>query len=91
MIDIITSRFKKRGQAVFNIFSYLICIAVCSLVTWQSGIRAWEYIFKKVGQYTVIMNIYFWPFMTLMAISFAWVTVIFILDLIQTIKQVAKR
>jgi TRAP-type C4-dicarboxylate transport system permease small subunit len=91
LIDIITSRFKERGQAVFNIFSYLICIAICSLITWQGGIRAWAYIFKKVGQYTVIMHILFWPFMMLMAISFAWVTVIFILDLIQAIKKVVKR
>jgi TRAP-type C4-dicarboxylate transport system permease small subunit len=91
MIDIITSRFSQRGQAVFNIFSYTICIVICGLITWQGGIRAWLYIFKKTGQYTVIMQIIYWPFMLLMAVSFAWVTVIFILDLIQAIKKVVKR
>jgi TRAP-type C4-dicarboxylate transport system permease small subunit len=90
MIDIITSRFSQRGQAVFSIFSYIICIVICSLVTWQGGIRAWEYIFKKTGGYTSILHIIYWPFMMLMAVSFAWVTVIFILDLIQSIKKAMK-
>jgi len=91
MIDIVTSRFSERGQAIFSIFSYIICIVICSLITWQGGIRAWEYIFKTTGGYTALLHIIYWPFLMLMAVSFAWVTVIFILDLIQAIKVVAKQ
>lgn len=90
MIDIFTSRLKPRGQSILNILSYIICILICVLVTWRGGLRAWEYVFKETGGYTAILHIIYWPFMMLMAISFAWVTVVFVLDLIDEIKKVIK-
>jgi len=91
MIDIVTKRFSPRGQAIMNIISYLISIGVCALVTWQVSLRMWDYLHKTLGGRTINLGIVFWPFMLIMALCFAWVTVIFCLDLYHAFKEVIKR
>jgi TRAP-type C4-dicarboxylate transport system permease small subunit len=91
MIDIVVRRFNPRGQAVMNIISYLISIGVCAIVTWQVSLRMWDYLHKQLGGETVTLGIIYWPFMLLMALCFAWVTVIFCMDLYRSFKEVFKR
>jgi TRAP-type C4-dicarboxylate transport system permease small subunit len=91
MIDIVTKRLSPRGQAMMNIFSYLISISMCAIVTWQVSLRMWDYLFKQLGGKTVTLGIIFWPFMGLMALCFAWVTAIFCLDLYRSVREVIKR
>ena len=90
-IDIITKRLSPRGQAVLNIISYLIAIGVCGLVVWQTSMRMYDYLFKQLGGKTITLGIVLWPFMLLMTICFAWVTVIFCIDLFHSFKEVFKR
>jgi C4-dicarboxylate transporter DctQ subunit len=91
MIDVVTKRFSPRGQAVMNIISYLISIGVCAIVTWQISLRMWDYLFRQLGGKTVTLGIIYWPFMLLMALCFAWVTVIFCIDLYRSFREVIKR
>jgi hypothetical protein len=40
---------------------------------------------------TITLKIPLWPFMLLMAISFAWVAIIFVIDLYNSFREVLKR
>jgi TRAP-type C4-dicarboxylate transport system permease small subunit len=91
MIDIIIKRFSPRGQAVMNIISYLISIGVCAIVAWQVSLRMWHYLHNQLGGRTIQLGIIYWPFLLIMALCFAWVTVIFCIDFYHTIKEVFKR
>ena len=90
-IDIIPNRFGRRGKAIFHICSYVISIVLCIIVTWQVSMRTHDYMIKLIGGETIILGLRLWPFMLLMTICFAWVTFIFILDLINAIGEVFKR
>ena len=89
-IDIVTSRFTRRGRAILNICSYLMSIAVCVIITWQVFLRSNDYMNKTLGGETIILGIRLWPFMFLMGVCFTWVTFIFILDLINAFREVFK-
>jgi len=88
MIDIITKRLSRRGQAVMNSISYLIAIGVSVIVAWQVLLRMWDYMHRQLGGETVTLGIPLWPFMGLMSLCFAWVTAIFCLDLFKALKEV---
>jgi TRAP-type C4-dicarboxylate transport system permease small subunit len=91
MIDVIINRFSPRVQALLNIISLIMSAVICVLIVWQGWLRAWDYAFKELGGTSNTLHIPFWPFMFLMAVSFAWVTVIFLIDLVQSFKKVFKR
>jgi TRAP-type C4-dicarboxylate transport system permease small subunit len=90
-IDIVPNRFSSRGKAILNIFSYSMSIVLCAIIVWQLSLRTYDYMFKTLGGKTITLQIMLWPFMLLMDICFAWVAVIYILDLINTFKEVFKR
>ncbi len=91
MIDVVTKRLSPRWQAILNVISYLISIAVCATVVWQVSLRMWDYMHKQLGGETITLGIILWPFMLLMAVCFAWVTVIFCIDLYHAFREVLKR
>ena len=91
MIDIVTKRLPPRGQAILNVISYLISIAVCGLVVWQVSLRMHDYMLKQLGGKTLSLGIVLWPFMLLMVMCFTWVTVIFCIDLYHAFREVLKR
>ena len=41
IVDIATSRMSPRHQTFFNILSYIICLFIFCIITWQTGVRAW--------------------------------------------------
>ncbi len=90
-IDVVIGRFPRRVRAGFNIFAYLFCIVSTGILTWRSAVMTEEYMFIERGGLTHTLLIPYWPFMLAMAIGFAWLTVIFIVDLVRSIMEVAKR
>jgi TRAP-type C4-dicarboxylate transport system permease small subunit len=40
-VDIFTSRFTERGQAVLGLLSHSISLLIFALISWQGGLRAW--------------------------------------------------
>jgi TRAP-type C4-dicarboxylate transport system permease small subunit len=91
MIDVIINRFSPRVQALLNIISLIMSAVICVLIVWQGWLRAWDYAFKELGGTSNTLHIPFWPFMFLMSISFAWVAVIFIIDIVQAFQRGIKR
>lgn len=89
-IGIIMDRFSPRGQAAFDIFAYILCIAASGIISWQASLRMYTYIFKQLGGRTAILAMPIWPFMLVMVIGFVWLTVILIIHLVTSIKEVSK-
>jgi TRAP-type C4-dicarboxylate transport system permease small subunit len=90
-ISVITDHFSPRGQSIMYIFAYIICIAASVIICWQGSLMMQEFMFKQLGGVTSILAIPFWPFMLVMILGFAWVTVIFLIDLFNTFVEVFKR
>jgi TRAP-type C4-dicarboxylate transport system permease small subunit len=90
-IDIIPNRLGPRGKAVLNIFSYFMSISLCSIICWQTSLRVLDYMSKGHGGSTVTLHIILWPFMLLMDICFLWVGIVYVLDLINSFKELFKR
>jgi TRAP-type C4-dicarboxylate transport system permease small subunit len=90
-ISILFDRFSRRGQAAIDVFAYLVCVAAGVIITWQGSLRMYTYIFKQLGGRTAIVSLPLWPFMGVMVIGFAWLTVIMIIQLVTSIKEVMKR
>jgi TRAP-type C4-dicarboxylate transport system permease small subunit len=89
-ITILYERFSRRGQAIIDICAYVMCIAASALITWQGSLRMVDYIFKELGGRTAILSLPLWPFMGVMVISFTWLTVVLIINLVNSIKEVTR-
>jgi TRAP-type C4-dicarboxylate transport system permease small subunit len=90
-INLISDRLSPKGRAGLFILSYLICLAGCSLVTWQGWLRAWHYMHKTVGGETITLGITLWPFMVIFTIGFFWLALILLIDIYDLIVEVRKR
>jgi TRAP-type C4-dicarboxylate transport system permease small subunit len=90
-IDILLNRLNKRGQTILNILSFLMSIAVCIIISSQLLSRTFDYMSVGLKGLTITLKIPLWPFMLLMAISFAWVAIIFVIDLYNSFREVLKR
>ena len=90
-INLISDRLKPRVRAGVFIFSYLMCIVASALITWQGWIRMLTYAHKTVGGETITLGITIWPFMLIFTLGFFWVTVIFAIDIYDSIVEVLKR
>jgi TRAP-type C4-dicarboxylate transport system permease small subunit len=90
-ITLISDRLKPRVRAGIFIFSYLICIAASALITWQGWLRMLTYSHKTVGGETITLGITIWPFMLIFTLGFFWVTVIFAIDIYDSVVEVFKR
>jgi TRAP-type transport system small permease protein len=90
-ISIVIDRLSSRGRAAVDVISYLICVVASGIISWQSSLRMYEYIFRELGGRTAILAMPIWPFMLVMVIGFVWLTVIFVILLISSVKEVLKR
>ena len=90
-IDILPKRLSRRGRAILEIFSYLISVGVCALISWQGALMTYDYMFTTLGSVTGILRIKYWPFMLIMVLGFFWVLIVFILDLIRSFKEAVGR
>ena len=90
-IDIFTNRFSRRGQSILNIFSYLMSVAVSVIITWRGLVMMNQYRTETLGSTSATLGIILWPFMLIMSLGFAWVAVIFLIDLYHSFVEVFKR
>ena len=88
-IDILVNRLSPKGQTIITAISYFMSIIVGALVAWQGSLMMVEYMFK-VGGKTEVLGMVLWPFMLIMVIGFAWVTVIFIIDFYKSVAEALK-
>ena len=91
-ITVISDLLSARAQAVIFMVAYIVGAVTTGIVCWQGMIRAWDYFLKSVegrlGAVLVTTHLPYWPFMTLLAIGFGWVCIIFIIDAFLAAKEV---
>ena len=90
-IDVLYNRLGRKGQVTLDIVSYLLSAAVCIIITWQASLMASDFMFKQLGTTTGTLGVLIWPFMLIMTMGFAWVTIIFIIDLVNSFIEMVKR
>lgn len=87
-IGVITDRFSPRKQAAFYVLAYLVCSVAGGLIAWRGWIRGFQYFFMGIGSTTVTLHMPYWPFMMMLAIGFSWVTIIWLADLVKSLREV---
>jgi TRAP-type C4-dicarboxylate transport system permease small subunit len=90
-ITIFSDRFSSRGQAIIDVFAYLMGIASVAIISWEAFFRMYKYMFMTLGSTTSILAMPIWPFMLVMLIGFIWFLAILIIQLVYSVKEVIKR
>jgi TRAP-type C4-dicarboxylate transport system permease small subunit len=90
-IDVLSKRLKPRGQAILNIFSYSISVAVTVIICWQGTKMMLNYMSLDLGGRTAILSLIIWPFWLIITLGLALVTVVFCIDLYQSLVRAFKK
>jgi TRAP-type transport system small permease protein len=88
-VDILLNRFPPRGQAFMNVLSYLMGAVGFALITWQVSIMAKNYMVH--GYVTDTLNQPIFPYMIGLVIGAGLITLVLLLDLIESIAEVLKK
>ncbi len=84
-VDIITSHYSKRWKKITNGISYLVTAVFFALAAWQTelwGTNVWH-----TGERSETLRIIFFPFVYVVALGFAFLAFILILDFITLFKK----
>ncbi len=89
-VELVTSRFSPRAQAVNDAVVYLICLGLGVLLAWQAvaGGRL-QQINNVVASDVVRIPLY--PFYYVLALGFATLCLVFILDVVDSLRRAVKR
>jgi TRAP-type transport system small permease protein len=92
-IDILIDRVPPRAHLVFDIFNYLISVGIYSLMTRQIFIIVQRYILHlQTGTSTSeILHIPWTPFLIIMGLGFAILSLVMLSDMVIAIVKVVKR
>jgi TRAP-type transport system small permease protein len=92
-IDILIDRVPRRARLGFDIFNYLFSLGIYVLITRQIFIIVQRYInHLQTGTSTSeILHIPWTPFLIIMGLGFAILSLVMLSDMILTIVKVAKR
>lgn len=85
-VDLVLQYVSKKANQWFDVFTYAFDFILYVFVTWQ----AWQYAFqqKASGLTSVILYIPVYPFVFVLTVSMALVTLVFIRDLLESIEKV---
>ncbi|WP_428911554.1 TRAP transporter small permease [Niallia sp. Krafla_26] len=80
-IEVATDKLPNKAKQGLDFIGYLIGLVICAIVTWQSGLAAWESI--KIMEYaTGIVHIPLWPAKVIIAIGMASLTTRMVWDIL---------
>jgi len=84
-VDIITSHYSKPWQKITNGINYLVTAVFFALAAWQTevwGTNVWH-----TGERSETLRIIFFPFVYVVALGFAFLAFILILDFFSLFKK----
>jgi len=84
-IDLIVSRLPQKAQAIIDSITGLLSIVICGLLAWQT----WVYgmgLFRS-GETTATLQLPFYPLVLGCAICCVILTIVFILEFIESISE----
>ena len=80
-VEVATSWLPQRAQLALDIFAYFIGLVMFSLITWQSGIYAWDAFVTK--EYTWgLLQLPLWPAKSFVTIGCAFLAIQYLADII---------
>jgi len=88
-VEVLTSRFSPKGQAVFNCITYFFSFLFFSLVTWQSIIYI-KLIFKS-NLVSAVLLVPTFPFVAALALGSLVFTLVLLKDFLEYLSQLVTR
>lgn len=88
-VEIMTSRLRKRSQAIFQSFAWLISFLMVAIITWHSFLFAIS--MHHAGEYTGTVKIPLAPFTFVMAIAFALFTMVLLVDFLNSLPEIRRK
>ena len=85
-IDIVTMKLSNKVKVYFDLFGLVIGIMLSALITWQSGMVAFESV-RDLEYASGIIPVPVWPAKIVMACSFFFLTTRLILDAVTSGKS----
>jgi TRAP-type C4-dicarboxylate transport system permease small subunit len=90
-ISIFVERFPRRARAALNSLAYIIGLAGFSLVSWRMFLLAARYLSLSRGNVTDTLRVPYFPFMLILAISTAFISLVLLVDLVRSITEAARK
>jgi TRAP-type C4-dicarboxylate transport system permease small subunit len=88
-VNILVSRFSKRGQSITEIINSLVVIFLCAIIASQNYREAVYLIHSDVR--SLVTEMPFYPFYLIIALSFSILLMVMVINLIRSIIGVIKR
>lgn len=89
VLDLLTVKFKKLPRSITSIFIRLISTGILGMISWQLFLYAGDT--KKSNQVGATIDLPTYPFVFVAAIGASLFTVVFLVRLINSIHEVAKK
>ena len=87
-VSILVTCFSQKGQSLAEVFNYLLTIALCIIIGWQTFARA--LFVRSINSLTTTLEIPVYPFMIIAAFGFFMMAAAVIILLVQLIKETAE-
>lgn len=88
-IDLLTSRFPKRAQAMIDSFIYLLSLGICSLIAWQSFVYLKRLL--NINRVSDILKLPVAPFSLILGIGFIIFCLVLLLDFHHSLQKAIHR
>ena len=86
-VDLITLRLSQRVQAILNSISLFIGLGVMVVITWRSFLETLAV--QKESVYTIILHVPSAPFMWILSVGFAVLSLVMVAQLVQNLAKAA--
>ena len=90
-VELITERLPEKARAILDVVAYFFCLFGSSMITWQTLIRAREYLLATRGNLTETLSIPLFPFLTLLGLGFLALALVSLVDFIQSLGKLIRK
>ena len=88
-VSILFDRFSGKVQDILNVFIYLLCLGICSIVLWQTF--SYHSYLTELKRTSLILEIPVAPFQIIMIIGFLMLCIVFVIDVINSVRKVISK
>ena len=88
-VGILFDKFPGKVQDILNIFIYLLCLGICAVILWQTF--SYHSYLTELKRTSLILEIPVAPFQIIMIIGFFMLCIVFIIDVINSVRKVVSK
>ncbi|OGP67473.1 MAG: hypothetical protein A2169_12275 [Deltaproteobacteria bacterium RBG_13_47_9] len=86
-VDFVFSRFPERVQGMISVFTNLVCVILFGLMFWRNIYQS--SVLRKANAVSPALSIPEFPFIFILGIGFGIITLVFLLQLLESIAKAA--